>query len=86
MGLILLTVYLSPVPTASIFFVLLLIYYDLAAKNLNKINKIPFSSVSKLSDLLPLGFNLVNVLFALFILFFEVINDFGDFLLNLIKF
>jgi len=83
--LILLTVYLRPVPTASRFLVLLLISYDLAARNLDKQEKIPFAGVSKLSNFVPLGFYLMNVLFAFFILLFEFIDDFGDFLLNLVE-
>lgn len=74
-GLILPTVSLIPVPTASIFLVLDLIYSDLAAKNLNKINKVPFSCVSELFHLIPLVFDFVHILLTLIIFFFEVVND-----------
>jgi len=84
-GLILLTVSLRPVLTASRFFVFDLIYSDLAAKNLQIKYNLPFSCVCKFFDFIPLVIDLMNILFTLIKLSFEAINDFRDFFLDLIK-
>jgi len=84
-GLILLTVSLRPVATASRFFVFDLIYSDLAAKNLQIKYKLPFSCICKFFDFIPLVINLMNVLLTFIKLSFEAINDFSDLFFDLIE-
>ncbi len=74
-----------PVPTASIFFVLDLIYSDFAAKNLDKKNTIPFSCVWEFLHFIPFTLDFVDILFTLVKLSFEVIDDIWDFAFNFIE-